>query len=57
MNKAGYVEVPIETLKENMANKKRERFSGPKNTKSQEASIALFTEEMEYVALRLSKEI
>ena len=54
---AGYVEVPIETLKENMANRKKEKYSGPKNTKSQEASIALFTEEMEYVASRLSKEI
>ena len=54
---AGYEEVPIETLKENMANKKKERYSGPKNTKSQEASIALFTEEMEYVASHLSKEI
>lgn len=54
---AGYEEVPIETLKENMANKKKEKYRGLEKTKSQEASIALFTEEMKYVATRLSKEI
>lgn len=54
---AGYVEVPLETLKENMSLKKKETYKGPNNTRSQEASIALFTEEIEYVDQRLSKEI
>ena len=54
---AGYVEVPLEVLKENMSLRKKEAYKGPNNTRSQEASIALFTEEIEYVDQRLSKEI
>lgn len=54
---AGYNYVPLETLKENKYNKKVEKAPAIKQTRSQEDSIALFTEEVEYVDQRLSKEI
>ena len=54
---AGYTEVPLDTLKENIRNRVVEKYKDPKATKSQEQSIALFNDETKYVAERLLKEI
>ena len=53
---AGYEEVPLNVLKENKRNKVIEKPKKIKNLASQEGSIALFMEEVEFVANHLSKE-